>query len=158
MVSPTLAIVSGEWQFDSDQTIRLYVRPTLTLIDHAGAVHHVSAFGYPSRRTVRSHDPTSCIVLPGSTGVCITPGGSRAERVARNKKWLESSTRQTVHNLGDLSYLGAPVMGFLITRSVVCINELDKSADLICVEDTYNVSPYDEPIRDVMLKMRIGNV
>ncbi len=156
MAFSKLAIVSGEWQFDSDQTIRLYVRPTLTLINRAGETHHVPAFGYTTGRASSPFRSAPCIVLSGSGySSCPTGGEHRETGSASNQKWLESLTQQTVHNLGELSFDCSPVMAFLVVKSNVLINVVDMADDVVCIDDTYSVNQYDETIIAMLKRLRL---
>lgn len=152
-----LAIVYGEWQLDPDQEIRLYVRPTLTLIDRAGDTHYVPAFGYPYPGIDFVHQSKTGDVFLSTTYARNAFGGEYREGdPASNKKWLEPLIGKTIHNLGELTSF--PVMPLLVMRTNVCIDVLDMSADAVCIDDTYPLGLHDGPIIEKLKRFRLGNV
>lgn len=155
MASTKVAIVSGEWQFDPDQIVRLYVRPTLTLINRSGDTQHVPAFGFSTRRTIRTQPAKTCALFPCTTQARYAFGGKDwSAGSASNQKWLESLEPITIHNLGVLTNNCSPLMAFLAVKSNVVFDVNTMCDDAICIADAYALNEYDAPLIELLAKWK----
>lgn len=151
MAYAKIAVVNGEWQFDPDQVIRLYVRPTLTLINRAGETHHVPAFGYFARRPSGPQYSETGIELPPSSYTSSAVGaGHWQSYTADNQKRLEPVTPYTLHNLGELVDNCSPIMALLFIKTNVLVNPLHMSAEAVCIDEAYAIGEYDEPLINLL--------
>lgn len=158
MAFTKLAIVSGEWQLDPDQVFRLYVRPTLTILNRAGVTHYVSAFATTARRTTDSLDTTShSFVCSASAPSSAFGGTSGSDYSASNSQWLEPIVQShNFHMLGELSHDSSPIMAGLLIRDTVTWKALDMQSGLICIDDTEATNQFDEQLIEILKRFKVG--
>jgi hypothetical protein len=156
MACAKLAIVRGEWQLDPDQTFRLYVHPTLEIIDRAGETHHVSAFAATDGRTNPTCGKSSGSVFLAPTSVSSTTGLQRqsfGKPVSRGG--LEAVTN--LHILGELSNDSSPIMAAFVLRSGLVWQPQDMEPGLVCITDAVETNQFDGQIIDILKRMKVGN-
>ncbi|WDS62108.1 hypothetical protein [Pseudomonas phage D6] len=160
MACSKLAIVRGEWQLDPDQTIRLYVRPTLEIIDRNGDTQYVSAFAATDGRSNPTRDESSGSFVCTPTNPCDASGGS--ERLASVQTYgcgLESLTPDlNIHMLGELSNDSSPIMAAVVLKSAIQWHVATMDPSLVCITDTVETNQYDGQIIEILSRMKVGNV
>ncbi|MNM41542.1 hypothetical protein D3C81_523580 [compost metagenome] len=157
MAYTKLAIVRGEWQLDPDHVFRLYVRPTLEIIDRAGETHHVSAFATTARRSDQAcgQSPDSVFYSTAYTGSAF---GDQGQSIGQSTErgWLESlSPDQTFHMLGELSNNSSPIMGALILRSAIQWLTIDMEPDLVCIDEAIATNQFDEQFIEILKRFKV---
>jgi hypothetical protein len=157
MAYTKLAIVRGEWQLDPDQVFRLYVHPTLELIDRAGETHHVSAFATTVGRASKSRCETSGTLFCSASETSSSFGGRPGQAFrTSDQKWLEPlSPDQSFHMLGELSNNSSPIMAALVSRSAVQWLTEDMEPDLVCIDDAIETNQYDGQIIEILKRMKV---
>jgi hypothetical protein len=158
MAFTKLAIVRGEWQLDPDQVFRLYVRPTLELIDRAGETHHVPAFATTARRTSDPRSTTSGTLFCSSSETSDSFGGRHGQDfTASDQKWLEPlSPDQSFHMLGELSNDSSPIMAALISRSAIQWLATDMEPELVCIDDAIETNQFDGQLIEILKRFKVG--
>lgn len=158
MAYTKLAIVRGEWQLDRDHTFRLYVRPTIEIIDRAGETHHVSAFATTDRRSNESHDATSGTLLYSTANSGGAFGGTdRSAFLSEDGQWLEPQLTPThsFHTLGELNDNCSPIMATLILRSAVQWLTDDMEPDLVCIDEAVGTNQFDVLLIDQLKRLKV---
>lgn len=157
MAYTKIAIVRGEWQLDPDQVIRLYVRPTLELIDRTGETHHVSAFATTARRTDSACSQSSDTVFqsPAYSGSASWAQGQSIGQSAQ-RGWLEPlRSDQNFYMLGELSNGSSPIMSALISRPAIQWRVEDMEPGLVCIDEAIIVNQFDEQLIEILKRFKV---
>ncbi|MCY1417398.1 hypothetical protein D9M71_329330 [compost metagenome] len=157
MAYTKIAIVRGEWQLDPDQVIRLYVRPTLELIDRTGETHHVPAFATTARRTDQPRSQSPCaVVLPSAYSGSAS--GSQGQSIGQSAQrgWLEPvSSDQNFYMLGELSNGSSPIMSALVSRAAIQWRVEDMEAGLVCIDDAIETNQFDVQLIEILKRFKV---
>lgn len=158
MAYTKLAIVHGEWQLDPDQQFRLYVNPTLEIIDGKGVTHHVSAFAADVGRPDEPLDATpSSFVCPTSYSCHPTGGEDRETFLSSDGRWLEPVTPQSrsFEMLGELTHDCTPIMAALVLKSSLQWHSPDMEPHLVCIEDAVETNQFDGEIIELLKRLKV---
>ena len=149
-----VAIVRGEWQLDKDQVVRLYVRPSIILID-PGGTHHVSSFAEPTGRGTCPPDTTPCAFFQSTSGAGPTSGLRYwQDQIPEDGFRLEPAPGLTATVFGIYDENCSPFAAFLIAKSEIVWDVTKMDPHVLSVDEIISLNQYDQHFIQPLKRLR----
>uniref|UniRef100_A0AB39CCJ2 Uncharacterized protein n=1 Tax=Pseudomonas phage RVTF4 TaxID=3236931 RepID=A0AB39CCJ2_9VIRU len=151
-----VAVVRGEWQLDPDQVVRLYVRPSIILID-PGGTHHVPSLAEPDGRGSDPQGLPSGLVFQATSHIRGTPGMQYWQTTLPEDGFrLEPEADLTATVFGIYTENCSPFVAVLVTPCSIRwdVSEMDTLA--IPVKDVVSINQYDQHFIQPLKRLRVN--